>query len=108
MPELSDDLVDVTSTPLEDLHHTLEVAEPPGTWRKLPVPVRAVRMTHPFRIQTLEGLMTGGAGDYLIVGVQGERYPCRREIFEATYEPTPPTPPAPPAEPEGVTDAGDR
>ena len=37
-------------------------------------------------IHTLEGIMRGNAGDWIICGVQGELYPCKREIFEATYE----------------------
>jgi len=39
------------------------------------------------RIQTLEGLMTGDKGDYIIQGIQGEIYPCKPSIFEASYEP---------------------
>lgn len=38
------------------------------------------------QIATLEGLMRGDGGDYIIKGVQGEIYPCKPEIFEATYE----------------------
>lgn len=38
-------------------------------------------------IDTLEGTMTASAGDFVIRGVQGELYPCRADIFEATYEP---------------------
>lgn len=38
------------------------------------------------RIQTLEGVMTASIGDYIIKGVQGEFYPCKPDIFEATYE----------------------
>lgn len=38
------------------------------------------------KIQTLEGVMTARLGDYIIKGVQGEFYPCRFDIFEATYE----------------------
>lgn len=37
-------------------------------------------------IKTLEGVMTGNAGDYIIKGVQGEIYPCKADIFEQTYE----------------------
>lgn len=37
-------------------------------------------------IITLEGVMTAKAGDYIIQGVQGEIYPCKTDIFEATYE----------------------
>ena len=30
-------------------------------------------------------------GDWIITGVQGERYPCKPDIFDATYEPWPPS-----------------
>lgn len=38
------------------------------------------------RIRTLEGVMTADPGDWIIRGVQGEVYPCKPDIFEATYE----------------------
>ena len=37
-------------------------------------------------IPTLEGVMKASLGDYIIRGVQGEFYPCKSDIFEATYE----------------------
>ena len=37
-------------------------------------------------ISTLEGMMEGRYGDYIIQGVSGEIYPCKPEIFEKTYE----------------------
>ena len=37
-------------------------------------------------IKTLEGIMRGNCGDYIIKGVQGEVYPCKPDIFEMTYE----------------------
>ena len=37
-------------------------------------------------IQTLEGKMHVMHGDWIITGVQGEHYPCKDEIFRATYE----------------------
>lgn len=42
---------------------------------------------HHISIQTLEGRMNVSAGDYVIRGVQGEHYPCKPDIFAATYEP---------------------
>lgn len=36
-------------------------------------------------IHTLEGDMTASWGDYIIRGVQGEFYPCKPDIFHATY-----------------------
>jgi hypothetical protein len=38
-------------------------------------------------IDTLEGRMTAEVGDYIIKGIKGEIYPCKPDIFEATYEP---------------------
>jgi hypothetical protein len=37
-------------------------------------------------IQTLEGQMKANIGDWIIKGVKGEFYPCKPDIFEATYE----------------------
>ena len=38
-------------------------------------------------IRTLEGEMRADIGDWIIRGVKGEFYPCKPDIFEATYEP---------------------
>lgn len=38
------------------------------------------------QIKTLEGVMTGIVGDYIIKGVKGEFYPIKAEIFLETYE----------------------
>jgi hypothetical protein len=37
-------------------------------------------------IGTLEGNMIASPGDWIIQGVKGELYPCKPDIFEATYE----------------------
>ena len=37
-------------------------------------------------IETLEGTMRADEGDWIIKGVEGEFYPCKPNIFEATYE----------------------
>lgn len=37
-------------------------------------------------IKTLEGDMTASLGDWIVKGVKGELYPCKPDIFEATYE----------------------
>ena len=44
--------------------------------------IRPMTMT----IHTLEDPVTASPGDYIIKGVQGEFYPCKPDIFEATYE----------------------
>ena len=37
-------------------------------------------------IRTLEGKMLAGEGDWIICGVKGELYPCKNDIFRATYD----------------------
>lgn len=37
-------------------------------------------------IPTLEGNLEAKIGDYIIKGIKGEFYPCRKDIFDATYE----------------------
>lgn len=47
-------------------------------------------IAHPdpyMRIFTLEGIMIASPGDWVIKGVQDEFYPCKPDIFAATYEP---------------------
>jgi hypothetical protein len=75
-------------------------------YRKKPVVIDAIRWTgenrdeveawsggeiecvgHVAVVHTLEGEMRGDVGDWLIRGVQGEYYPCKDDIFLATYEP---------------------
>jgi hypothetical protein len=38
-------------------------------------------------IETLEGDHIVSPGDWIITGIKGEHYPCKPDIFEATYEP---------------------
>ena len=40
----------------------------------------------PIFIDTLEGKMRCDVGDWIIKGVKGEFYPCKPDIFEATYD----------------------
>lgn len=39
-----------------------------------------------FHICTLEGKMVASRGDWIIKDIKGEFYPCKPDIFEATYE----------------------
>jgi len=39
------------------------------------------------KIQTPEGDMTASLGDWIIRGVAGEFYPCKPDIFAASYDP---------------------
>lgn len=78
-----------------------------GKFRKKPVVIEAIQWTGEnlseilnfvgptanhgdvtgLTIRTLEGDHHASEGDFIIKGVQGEFYPCKPEIFEATYEP---------------------
>lgn len=40
-----------------------------------------------YMIRTLEGDMRVSSGDWVIIGVKGEKYACKPDIFEETYEP---------------------
>jgi hypothetical protein len=56
-------------------------------YRKRPVVVEAYQTDKPLDIETLEGTMHASPGDYIITGVNGEKYPCKSDIFKKTYEP---------------------
>ena len=50
-------------------------------------PGSIVRSGDTLTIHTLEGAHRADPGDWIIRGVKGELYPCKPDIFEATYEP---------------------
>lgn len=56
-------------------------------FRKKPVVIEAFQTTERVEIHTLEGVMVANVGDWIITGINGEQYPCKPDIFEATYEP---------------------
>lgn len=75
-----DKRMDLTSPPwwAEAVQHNRVILRGMGKFtRDLPV----------VEIRTLEGTMTGIQGDWIILGVKGELYPCKPDIFAATYEP---------------------
>lgn len=53
---------------------------------KKPIPVHAIQIDTAFFVDTKEGRMEGKAGDYLMMGIEGERYPCDKAIFEKSYD----------------------
>lgn len=55
-------------------------------YRKKTVVIEAYQTKEEKIIHTLEGDMKASVGDYIITGVTGERYPCKPDIFEKTYE----------------------
>ena len=49
-------------------------------------PERVSYLEGRLNIRTLEGTMRANKDDWIIKGVKGEVYPCKPDIFEATYE----------------------
>jgi acyl carrier protein len=67
----------------------IKITTLPGNFQiyvKKPVSVKAVQIDRPFEVETLEGTFKAKAGDYLVEGVRGELYSCKKEIFEETYD----------------------
>lgn len=58
----------------------------PSEWPAWATKVRLLDGRH-LVIDTLEGMMKADLGDWIICGVKGEQYPCKPDIFYATYEP---------------------
>ena len=54
---------------------------PTAVWELCPLDIMPT-----LRIPTLEGEMIARVGDWIIKGVRGEFYPCKPDIFAATYE----------------------
>ena len=52
---------------------------------KKPIPIKVKQMNKDFSVESLEGIMSGKKGDYLAIGVDGEKYVIRKNIFEKTY-----------------------
>lgn len=55
-------------------------------YRKKPIIVEAYQTKEECYIETLEGTMKADKGDFIITGVNGEKYPCKEDIFWKTYE----------------------
>ena len=54
--------------------------------RSLGPPSDCFLYNYRFYIQTPEGSMNVEVGDWIITGIEGEKYPCKSAIFEKTYE----------------------
>jgi hypothetical protein len=69
------------------------ITNPPPHWLRKAVDVGDVTVfvhrgkAEQMTIRTLEGDMTAMPGDWIIQGVKGEIYPCKPDIFDATYDP---------------------
>ncbi len=73
------------------------IASAKNNWAALPAWLRApyheggiLFLPDCVNILTLEGTMTARPADWIIRGVKGKIYPCKPDIFEATYEPVGP------------------
>jgi len=55
-------------------------------YRKKPLIIQAEQKSSLFFVDTVEGRMSGGPGDYLVTGIHGEKYPMKKAIFEDSYE----------------------
>ena len=63
----------------------LEALRMPGTPDTSPGSI--MRVGDEVHIGTLEGVVRASPGDWIIQGIKGEFYPCKPDIFAATYDP---------------------
>lgn len=77
-------VIEAMRLPLEDEDASDELVD----WLHTNAGTRELESSHGgvLLIHTLEGVMEAQPGDWIIRGVQGELYPCKPDIFEATYE----------------------
>lgn len=54
--------------------------------KRVPVHASLYEGHEPVTIHTLEGDMIAMPGDWIITGIRGEKYACKPDIFEETYE----------------------
>ena len=52
---------------------------------KKPIAINCIQIDTEFQVKTMEGVMQGKPGDWLIEGVEGELYACDNTIFKKTY-----------------------
>lgn len=72
---------------VEAIRYTVESCRELHEWMDLDHEPHNLDCENGIFIDTLEGQMEAQLGDWIIRGVAGEFYPCKPEIFEATYEP---------------------
>lgn len=78
---------------IEAVRVSVALSDASHDWKNLPVWLREsydrgeiVFGSKEVHITTLEGIMVGGYEDWIIQGVKGELYPCKNDIFRATYD----------------------
>lgn len=93
MPKFRKKPVVIEAVRVGDIPSTLELGGAEG-WLALPVWLREAANRNivvateegGVYVRTLEGNMLAGPTDWIIQGVNGELYPCKADIFAATYE----------------------
>lgn len=89
MPKFRKKPVEIEAVQYPCEHPALKRCDCDPNWpkdREGPQPPQACsECGHEF-IETLEGRMRVNDGDWIITGVQGEHYPCKPDIFAATYD----------------------
>ena len=73
--------------PFQGEGHVVRYYRHPGDSGERPCEKCHLTMHEHGWIDTLEGGHIACPGDWIITGVKGEKYPCKPDIFEATYEP---------------------
>lgn len=86
-PEDACETFDAGSAPFQGEGHVVRYYRHPDDSGERLCQQCSVRMHEHGWIHTLEGGHNVCPGDWIITGVKGERYPCKPDIFEATYEP---------------------
>ncbi|QAA80570.1 hypothetical protein EI546_01965 [Aequorivita sp. H23M31] len=54
--------------------------------KKKPIAILCAQIHEPFEVESMEGVMSGKAGDWLMVGINGEKYVCDDAIFKQSYD----------------------
>ena len=65
----------------EKMRDWLNFSDPPAKWR-----TEGTGADCTIFVETLEGEMRCNPGDWIIRGIRGEFYPCKPDIFDATYQ----------------------
>jgi len=53
---------------------------------KKPIPIKCAQIDEAFEVESMEGIMSGKPGDWLMVGVNGEKYVCDAAVFQKSYD----------------------
>lgn len=54
--------------------------------KKKPIVIQCAQIQEEFEVESMEGTVIGKKGDWLMIGVEGEKYICDDSIFKKTYE----------------------